>query len=137
MAVVKSLEHLVDVESYIVVREALVEGSEVYIPSINVLHDERWCLSHWIPHHIDKINDIDSSLECLQDLDLSSNFCLFNWLEDLDDDSFIVERINSLINLRVLSSSNLLDDFIVFLGAEMIVRESMNNTYPNLTSKFS
>ena len=114
---VECLEHLVDVVSNVIVSEALVECPEVDITSVNVLHDESWCLSHWVSDDINEIDDIHSTLQSLEDLDFSSNLSLLNWLQDLDDNSLIVGGVDTLIDLRVLSSSNLLDDLVVLLGS--------------------
>lgn len=65
MAVVQGLEHLVDVKSNVVVCERLVESSEINVSCVYVLHDKRWCLSHWVSHDINKIDDVDPTSECL------------------------------------------------------------------------
>jgi hypothetical protein len=39
------------------------------------------------------------------------------WLQDFNDNSLVRERVNSFVNLRVLSSTDLLDDLVVVLGS--------------------
>ena len=40
---------------------------------------------------------------------------LLTWLQDLDDDTLVVLCVDSLVDLGVLSTTNLLDDLIVIL----------------------
>ena len=115
VAVVKGLQHLVDVESDVVVSEALVQSSEVNISGVYILHDQSWGLGHWVSHHVDQIDDIHSASKCLQYFDLPSNLGLLNWLQNLNDDSLVVQGVDALIHFGVLSSSNLLDDLVIFL----------------------
>lgn len=136
MAVVQRLKHLVDVETNIVISERLVQGSEVDVASVNVFHDESWSLGHRISDNIDEINDVDSTSERLENFNFTSNLGLFYRLQDLDYDALIVQSVNPFVDLRVFSSSNLLDDFIVFLRSKTFVKSKIS-TYPNLTSKFS
>jgi len=119
MAVVKSFQYFKDIESNVVVCETFVQSSEINIASVDILHDQCWSFSHWISYNIYQINNIYSTFKSLQNLDLSSNLRLFDWFENFDDNSFVVECINSLINLWIFTSSDFLDDFIVLLGAKL------------------
>ena len=38
------------------------------------------------------------------------------WLEDLDDDSLVRLGIDALVNFRVLSTADFLDDLVIILG---------------------
>ena len=46
---------------------------------------------------------------------LGGELRLLTWLEDLDDNSLVIESIDALVNFRVLASTNLLDNLIVVL----------------------
>jgi hypothetical protein len=52
----------------------------------------------------------------LKDLDFTSNLGLFNRLENLNDDSFVINCVDTFVDFGILSSSNLLDDLIIILG---------------------
>ena len=78
VAVIQGFQHLVDVESNVVISEAFVEGPEVYIACVNVLHDQRWGLRHWVSHHINQVDDVYASPQSLQNFDLSSYLGLFD-----------------------------------------------------------
>ena len=116
VAVVESLEDLVDIESNIVVSERLVESPEINIASVDILHDECWSLGHRIADNINQVDDIDATSKSLQNLDFTSDLRLFDWLKDLDDNPLVVKGVDTLIDLGVFSTANLLDDLVVFLG---------------------
>ena len=115
VTVVESLKDLVYIESDIVVGEAFVEGSEINITSVNVLHDESRSLRHGISNDVDQIDDVDTTSQSLQDLDFSTNLGLLDGLQNFDNDSLVIQRVDTLVDLRVFTTANLLDDFIVFL----------------------
>lgn len=144
VAVVERAQHLEDVVSNVEVGEALVQGPEVDVAGVNVLHDERGGLGHGVTDHIDEVDDVDAALEGLQDLDLASDLGLLHytsaidkaartylnvnllraflsarerltWLEYLNDDSLPVGCVDTLIDLGVLASADLLDDLVVLL----------------------
>lgn len=48
------------------------------------------------------------------------------WLEDLDNDALVIQGVDTLINLRVFSSSNLLDHFIVLLRSKAGLQKSLD-----------
>ena len=54
----------------------------------------------------------------------------FDWLEDFDDDALVRLGVNAFVHFRVLSSSDLLDDFVVLLRSAQIKQ-------PTLTSLLS
>ena len=124
VAVVKGLQNFINVKSNIVVGETLVEGSEVNIACVDVFHYQSWSFCHWVSDHIDQINNVDSTSQCLQDFDLSSNLSLFDGFKNFDDNSFIIQGIDSFIYFGVLSSSNFLDNLIIFLGS--IIKQVVN-----------
>ena len=51
---------------------------------------------------------------------MSQTTWLLTWLEDFDDDSLVVESIDSLIHFRVLASANLFDDLVVVLCSKKV-----------------
>jgi len=118
VAVVQGLQYLVNVESDVQVREALVQSPEVDVTCVNVLHDQGRRLGHWVSDHVDEVDDVDSSSEGLQDLDFSSDLGLLDWLQNLDDDSFVVQSVDALVYLGVLASSDLLYDLVIFLRSK-------------------
>ena len=124
VTIVKGLQNFINVKSNIVVGETLVEGSEVNIACVDVFHYQSWSFCHWVSDDIDQINNIDSTSQCLQDFDLSSNLSLFDGFKNFDDNSFIIQGIDSFIYFGVLSSSNFLDNLIIFLGS--IIKQVVN-----------
>jgi len=118
VAVVQGLEHFINIEPNIIISKALVKCPEVDITCVYVLHDKGWSFSHWVSDNIDQINDINSTSQSLQNFDFTSNFGFLDWLQDLNNNSFVVQGVDALIDFRVLSSSNLFDDFVVFLGSK-------------------
>lgn len=115
VAVVQRLQHLVNVKSDIVIAETLIQSTEIEVTGVNVLHYECWRLCHWISHDVNKVNNVNSATKSLQDLDLTSDLSFFYWLEDLDNNSLVVQSIDTFVHLRVLSTSNFLNDLVVLL----------------------
>ena len=85
VAVVESAEDLEDVVADVEVREGLIQGAEVYIAGVHVLHDQRGCLGHRVTNHVDQVDDVDTTLEGLQDLDLTSDLGLLHYKAPLVD----------------------------------------------------
>lgn len=115
VAEVKRFQNFVNVKPNIVVFEVLVELAEIDISRVNVLHDEGWGLSHGVSDDVNQVDDIDTPSQSLQNFDFSSNFGLFYWLQNLNDNPFVIKRINAFVDFRVFASSDLFDDFIVLL----------------------
>ena len=78
MTVVECSQHLEDVEANVKVGERLVESTEVYITSVYILHDQSRGLSHWVSHDINQVDNVHTSLQGLQDLDLTSDLSLLH-----------------------------------------------------------
>jgi len=75
---------------------------------------ERW------PHllvsdDVKQLDDVHTSVQVLEDFDLPLNLLLLHGLEDLDDASLIVHNVDSLKNLTVLATTELLDNLVVVL----------------------
>ena len=81
VAVVERFQDLKHVVADIEIVEALVKFSEISIASINELSDNGRRLRKWVAHNIDQLNDVDSVLEGLQDLDLTSDLVLLHYRE--------------------------------------------------------
>lgn len=122
MAVIESLKYFINIEPNVQVSEALVESSEVHIASVNVLHDKSWRLGHWVPNHVDKVDNVDSASEGLQNLYFSSDLGFLDWFEDFDHNAFVVDGVDPFIDFGILASADLLDDLVVVLRATIQIR---------------
>jgi hypothetical protein len=69
-----------------------------------------------ISDDIEELNDVRSTREVLQDLDLSLDLLLLDWFQYFDDAFLIGGDIDSFKDFRVLSTSYFSDDFIVILA---------------------
>lgn len=67
-----------------------------------------------IAHHIQQRDDVGSPRQVLQYLDFALYLLLLNRFEHFDDAFLVVDNIDALKHLRVLSPPNLADHFIVF-----------------------
>jgi len=115
VAIIQGSQNFKNVEPYIKIGEALIQSSEVYISGVDVLHDKRGSLGHGVPYHVQQIDDVDSVLERLEDLNFPPDLCFLDRLQDLYDYPFVVECVDSLVDLRVLAPPDLLYDFVVVL----------------------
>ena len=79
MAVIKGLQDFEHVITNIKVVEALVKFAEVSITSINKLSDDCRCLRQWIAYYIKHVNNVDATLESLQNFDLTSDLVLLDY----------------------------------------------------------
>jgi hypothetical protein len=139
VAKIKSLQDFKHVVTDVEVGEGLVESPEVHVTGIHVLHDKGGCLGHWVSNYIDEVDNVDGPLQSLEDLDLPPDLGLLDWLEDLYDDSFVVQRVNAFVDLRVFASANFFYDLVILLGPkdQKVLGKGLGGSYPNLTSKFS
>lgn len=94
VAEVERLEQLQDVESHIQVVELGVQAAKVGV--VDVLKDERGRLALRVAHDIEEGDNIGPTGEVLQNLDLSLDLLLLNWLEDLDNTLLVVDDIDTL-----------------------------------------
>lgn len=115
MTEIKGLQDLEHVVSDVKVCETLVKFSEVSLTRVDELCDDGGCLGQWVSDNVDQVNNVGASLQSLQNLDLSSDLVLLHWFENFDDDSLIVLSVDALVDFRVLSTTNLLDDLVVVL----------------------
>merc|ERR1711865_580968 len=98
MAEVEGLQDLEHVEADIEVSEAFVKCTEINITSVNELHDESGSLGHRVTYDINQVDDVDASLDRLQNFDLASNLGLLNGLEDFDNDALVVCVVDSFVH---------------------------------------
>ena len=70
-----------------------------------------------VAHHIQKRNNVGTARQVLKDLDLALYLLLLDRLQDLDDALLVVDHVDALEHLRVLSAANLADNLVVFKHA--------------------
>ena len=78
MAVIEGLQDFEHVITNIKVVEALVKFAEVSITSIDKLSYDRRCLRQRITNDIKHVNNVDATLESLQNFDLTSDLVLLD-----------------------------------------------------------
>lgn len=100
---VQRLQQLVDVEANIVIGESGIKCAEIGI--VHGFKDQTWGLALIVAHHIQQRDDIRATSEVLEDLDLSLDLLLLDRLENLDDTFLIVDDVDALEHLGVLSST--------------------------------
>ena len=103
VAVVEGLEQLEDVVTDVDVVELGVEGAEVGV--IDELKDERGRLALRVADDVEQGDDVGPAGEVLQNLDLALYLLLLDGLEDLDDAFLVVDDIDALEDLGVLSAA--------------------------------
>lgn len=86
----------------IVIHKFWIQASEVRI--VDILEDQGGCLALTISHHIQKRDNIGSTGQILEYLDLSLYLLLLHWLEDFDNAFLVVDNIYAFEDLRVLPS---------------------------------
>ena len=90
MAVIKGLQDFEHVITNIKVVEALVKFAEVSITGINKLSDDCRCLRQWIAYYIKHVNNVDATLESLQNFDLTSDLVLLDYRKPKKDKGKVV-----------------------------------------------
>jgi hypothetical protein len=101
VAEVQRLKQLENVEANIVIGKAGVQCAEVGV--VDRLEDQTRSLALVVANNIQQSHDIGSTREVLQNLDLTLDLLLLDRLEDLDNAFLVVDDIDALENLRVLS----------------------------------
>lgn len=86
----------------IVIHKFWIQASEVRI--VDILEDQGGCLALTISHHIQKRDNIGSTGQILEYLDLSLYLLLLHRLEDFDNAFLVVDNIYAFEDLRVLPS---------------------------------
>lgn len=83
VAVIECLQDFEHVITNIEVIEALVKFAEVGIARVDKLSDDRRCLRQRIANDIKHVNDIDTTLERLQNFDLTSDLVLLDYSKSM------------------------------------------------------
>ena len=78
VAVIECLQNLKHVVSDIEIVEALVQLAEISVASINELSDDCRCLGQRVTHDINKLDNVHTVLQCLQNLDFTPDLVLFH-----------------------------------------------------------
>ena len=78
VAVVESLEDLEHVVADVEVIETLVEFAEIGVASINEFCDDGRSLGQGVARDANHVDNVGAALEGLEDLELTTNFLLFN-----------------------------------------------------------
>jgi len=71
----------------------------------------------WITNNIVQPDNIWSASQVLENLDLTLDLFLFDWLQNLDAALFIVGDVDTLKDLRVFASSHLAYDLVAVLNS--------------------
>lgn len=100
---VQRLEKLINVEADIIVREPRVQGTEIGV--VDCLEDQARSLALVVPNNVEQSYDIRTASKVLKNLDLSLNLLLLHGLEDLDNAFLVVDNVDALEHLRILSST--------------------------------
>jgi hypothetical protein len=100
---VQCLEELVDVEADIIVREAGVQGTEIGV--VDSFKDQAGSLALIIPNNVQQSYNVGTTSQILKNLDLSLNLLLLHGLENLDNAFLVIDNVDALEHLRVLSST--------------------------------
>jgi uncharacterized protein (DUF433 family) len=100
---VQRLEQLIDVEPDIVVREARVQGTEIGV--VDCLENQARSLALVVPNNVEQSYDVRTASKILENLDLSLDLLLLHGLQDLDNAFLVVNDVDALEDLRVLSST--------------------------------
>jgi len=98
VTVVKGLKNFIDIEPDIIISKALIERPKINITGVNVLHNKSWSLGHRISYNINQIDNVYPTSKCLKDFDFTSNLSLFDWLQNFNDDSFVIQSVNTLVD---------------------------------------
>lgn len=78
VAVVESLEDFKHVVADVEVVEALVKLAEIGVAGVDELSDDGGCLGKRISDNVDKLNNVDSMLKGLKNLNLTADFVLLD-----------------------------------------------------------
>ena len=70
-----------------------------------------------VAHHVEQRDNVGAARQVLQNLDFTLDLLLLDGLEDLDDAFLVVDDVDALKDLGVLSAANLADNLVVFQHA--------------------
>ena len=130
MAIIESFQELEKIIPNIIVSKSWIKDFEIGI--IHVLKNERWGFRLWITDNIQKLNDILSAGEILQDLNFTLNFLLLHRFQDFNYTFRVIINIESCENLTILSPPNLANNFVILLIPETELNtQLLPNTAPH------
>ena len=112
---IEGLKELEDVVADVKVVEPGVQSAELGV--VDVFEDERRSLTLAVPHNVKQGDDVGAACQVLEDLDLSLDLLLLNRLEHLDDAFLVVNHVDALEHLGVLSPACFwaLDSALVYI----------------------
>jgi hypothetical protein len=93
VGVLQSFKHFVGVHPDVHVIE--FAGKHLCLLIGDVFEDKRWCFADWITQNVNKLDDIRSTVESLENFDFAVLFLDTDWLQDFDDALFIVLQVAS------------------------------------------
>jgi len=117
VAEVQSLQELKNVEADVKVGELGVKNLEVGI--VDALKDQRGGLGLRIADNVEEGNDIGTSGQVLENLDLTLDLLFLDGLQDLNAALFVVDSVETFKDLRVLAASDLAYDLVVVLDTPL------------------
>lgn len=103
MAEVQGFQELKDVVPNIIIDESRVQGSEVGV--VDVFEDQTRRLALAVTNNIQQRNDVWSTRQILQDLDLPLYLLLLDRLQDFDDAFLVVDDVDPFENFGVFPST--------------------------------
>ena len=118
--ILKSLEDHVGVQPDIHIIKATCQHFCFYVR--NVLKNESWGLCGWIAQNVVQLDDIWSTVECLQYFDLTVLFLDSDRLQNFNDALLVVSKICTFEDLRVLAAPQLVVYVIIIEGGPFEVQ---------------
>ena len=106
VGVFERLKDHVSVQSNVHVVESARQNFSLNVR--NVLKDESWCLRGGISKDIVELDDVGTTVECLQNLDFTVLLFDADGLQNFDDTLLVVLKICPLEHFGVLAAAQLL-----------------------------
>ena len=97
------LQNHVGVESDVHVVEAT--GQYFRLNVGDVFKNKRWCLGTRVSENIIELDDVGTTVQCLQDLDLAILFFDSNGFENFYDTLLIIGKVSTLKDFRVFAAA--------------------------------
>ena len=83
VAEVEGFQHFKHVEADVKVSECFIESAEILVTSVHELHYQCWGFGHWVSNNIEQVNNVDATLQSLQNLDLPPNLSLLHYKREM------------------------------------------------------
>lgn len=103
MAEVQCLKKLIYVVSDIVICQSRVQCSKVGV--VNIFEDQTGRLALTITNNVQQRDDVRTSGQVLENLDLSLDLPFLDGFEDFDDTFLVVDDVYAFKHLRIFSSA--------------------------------